>query len=247
MSPETRDFSYSAESIRSEDGNSFRNLYRWFFVLEWWSLLLLLQTGVLFYLPFALSSISRYPERQIVLWGIALGSGIVLVFPSAGAATIFMTLHYKCWKLIQDGHARTEPTKAVGLMFAPLFNLYWGFVAFRGLALDMNAYMRRHGLKAPPASVGLTTAYCVGGVLGILPGLRIVSMLPLFALQVLVIRSLKNTAAEIADAQAGTTHHGRQGQLWPAVLLTCACVVSAGLAALVGFLFWPSHPIEWTK
>jgi hypothetical protein len=87
----------------------------------------------------------------------------------------------------------------------------------------------------------------MGGVLGIVPGLRIVSMLPLFALQVLVIRSLKNTAAEIADAQAGTIHHARKGHVWPAVLLTFACLVSAGLAVLVGFLFWPSHPVEWTK
>ena len=219
-------------------------MYRWFFVCEWWTLFLLLQTGVIVYLSLALVSISQYPERQIVMWGIALVTGVGLLLPSTGATVASVALLYRCWKLIQDGHARTEPTRAVGLLFAPVFNLYWGFVAIRGLALDMNAYLRRHGLTARPASVRLATAYCIGGVLGILPGVRVVSMLPLIALQVVVIRSFKITAADIADAQAATIGQAREPRAWPAILLISACVASAGLAALLGFLFWPANAIQ---
>jgi hypothetical protein len=238
----SKDESLDTRPVIPRDGRAIRRLYRWFFVFEWWALFMLLQTGVVVWLSLSLKTISRFPERQLLMWGIALGSGILILLPSGVAATLFIALHYKCWELIQDGHARTEPVKAVGLMFAPVFNLYWGFVAIRGLALDMNAYVRRHALTAPKASVGLATAYCLGGVLGIVPGLRVVSMVPLFALQVLVIRSLKNTAAEIADA--GTNAHPREAKAWPGLLLACACIISAGLAALAGFLLWPQHATE---
>src|SRR5262249_1193601 len=47
-------------------------------------------------------------------------------------------LIYKAWDLIQDGRPQTTPGKAVGFLFIPFFNLYWIFIAFRGLAEDLN-------------------------------------------------------------------------------------------------------------
>jgi len=63
------------------------------------------------------------------------------------------------WKAIQDGHARTTPGPAVGLLFVPLFNLYWVFPAYRGFAEDFNRFTRRHSINAPPLPTGLFTTY----------------------------------------------------------------------------------------
>ena len=51
---------------------------------------------------------------------------------------------YRIWSVLQHGRPRTSPGKAVGLLFVPLFNLYWNFVAFYGLAQDWNQITARH-------------------------------------------------------------------------------------------------------
>ncbi len=45
---------------------------------------------------------------------------------------------HRGWKAVQDGKAQTTPGKAVGFMFIPIFNLYWGFVAWYGLMQEFN-------------------------------------------------------------------------------------------------------------
>ena len=44
---------------------------------------------------------------------------------------------------IQDGYARTTPGLAVGLMFIPVFNIYWQFVALKGLAEDFWSILKK--------------------------------------------------------------------------------------------------------
>jgi len=56
-------------------------------------------------------------------------------------------LLYHCWKLIPADIARTTPIKAVGFLLIPIFNLYWMFVAYRGLAKDMNKTSQRCGVQ----------------------------------------------------------------------------------------------------
>lgn len=103
--------------------------------------------------------------RKIFLWWVALLVSCVpfyllsLVFageawsvsltclyelPLLAAAVLQYILIYKLWQVIQDGHARTTPGKAIGFLFIPFFNLYWYYVAFHGLARDMNGYIERH-------------------------------------------------------------------------------------------------------
>ena len=53
-------------------------------------------------------------------------------------------LLYQFWKVNQDGSAGTTPGKAVGYLFIPIFNLYWLFRAYCGLANDQNRYIDRH-------------------------------------------------------------------------------------------------------
>jgi len=60
---------------------------------------------------------------------------------------------YKFWQVIQDGHARTIPGKAVGFLFIPIFSYYWLFVAYFGLAMDLNRYIERHFASRPEVTV----------------------------------------------------------------------------------------------
>jgi hypothetical protein len=64
--------------------------------------------------------------------------------PMMISLVLYFILMYKFWKIIQDDYARTTPGKAVGFLFIPVFNFYWYFVAYVGLAKDQNKYIVRH-------------------------------------------------------------------------------------------------------
>lgn len=74
------------------------------------------------------------------------------------AFVISNVMLYRGWTLVQRPGSPTTPGQAVGLMFVPLFNLYWQFIAIRGMAVEMNQ-QQRPGLKS--VNVGLATAVCV--------------------------------------------------------------------------------------
>ena len=54
------------------------------------------------------------------------------------AIVLSCIVHYKCWKAVPTEIARTTPGKAVGFLFIPVFNFYWAFVSYMGLAEDLN-------------------------------------------------------------------------------------------------------------
>lgn len=128
-----------------------------------------------------------------------------LVFPMQGLGGLLMMaggiagliLLYKEWSLIQDGQARTSPGQAIGFLFIPFFNLYWMFVAHRGLAEDLNNYARQRGIQAREVSVGFVTAALVLCLVPCLPGVGLLMML-------LAMNSIKNICVDIAQAKWGT-------------------------------------------
>jgi len=71
-----------------------------------------------------------------------------------------MMLLYQLWKLIPTDIARTTPSKAVGYTFIPFFAFYWIFVAYIGLAEDMNKTLRKHGIQYQ-VNEGLGVILCV--------------------------------------------------------------------------------------
>lgn len=105
---------------------------------------------------------------------VLIGAALVLVV--LGTIAFAMTLH-ALWKTIQpppravgvEGIARTSPAKAVGFLFIPLFNFYWIFQAWVGLATDTNRTLEARGIAAVPVSRGLAITVCVISVLSIVP------------------------------------------------------------------------------
>jgi hypothetical protein len=106
-----------------------------------------------------------------------------------------LLLLYQLWKVIPADIARTTPWFAVGGLFIPFFNIYWIFVAYWGLGIDMNAtlekYGKQHNVKE---SLGLTASI-----------LLLVPFLGIFGLIVLIffLKSVKNGAIALLE-QEGT-------------------------------------------
>jgi len=100
---------------------------------------------------------------------------------------VYCLLVFKMWAAIQDGHARTTPGKAVGLLFIPFYGLYWMFVVFRGFAQDYNALLERRQLKLPRLSTGLYTAFAVISLVTVIPYLGCITILPLLIVYPILI------------------------------------------------------------
>jgi hypothetical protein len=91
----------------------------------------------------------------------------------------------------------------VGFSFIPLFNFYWWFVAYAGLAKDNNAYMDKVGLQRPKMSHGLALSVCivgiVGNTIGLIPYVGIVVAIPSMIIGFLFVLQQKNAILAIMD------------------------------------------------
>lgn len=116
----------SLPQYKKVDPNSLTKLFWWWFGL------------MMFVVPIFIASLIFADQPWVI--------GLICAFeiPLFAGAVLQYILIYKFWQVIQDGFARTSPGKAVGFLFIPFFNFYWMYVAYHGLAKDMNAYIDRH-------------------------------------------------------------------------------------------------------
>ncbi|MBN2431627.1 MAG: type II secretion system protein GspG [Acidobacteria bacterium] len=178
-----------------------------------------------------------------------------LIFILALIYEIIVTclLVYKMWAAIQDGHARTTPGKAVGLLFVPFFGLYWVFVAFAGFARDYNALLDRHQLALPRLSTGLFTSFSVLSVISGIPYLGCLTLLPLLvvwpimaaktcdavnALPEIGTRPLESMSREELIQEASRRKAGTPGWAWVVVGVS----VGVGLLMIIGIIAAISIP-----
>jgi hypothetical protein len=70
--------------------------------------------------------------------GLLYIQGLVLVISFIPCGILL----YKFWATLPVGWRRTTPGRGVGFCFIPFFNLYWFYVAFHGLIIDLNRYRR---------------------------------------------------------------------------------------------------------
>ena len=111
-----------------------------------------------------------------------------------------LSIIHKSWEQIQDGDARTEPGKAVGFLFIPYYNLYWIFVAYKGLAEDMNKYMLDKGYaKDKVANEGLVLTTCIFHVCMVIPYINILLMIPMLILHYVMMNNIKNATVYLID------------------------------------------------
>jgi uncharacterized protein DUF4339 len=134
----------------------------------------------------------------ILLAAGALLSIVIIGIPAVIASVVLWAiLLYKLWSVIQDGEARTTPGKGVGFMFIPFFNYYWQFVAFWGLAQDMNKYTRARSIQAPVINEQLAMIVCILFCCGIIPYLGVLAVVAAVIMQILVLKDMRDAAIAI--------------------------------------------------
>ena len=75
------------------------------------------------------------------------------------SVAIEMLLFYKMWAAIQDDKTSISPGKAVGLLFIPVFNIYWALLMVTGFAEDYNAFIQRRAIKTKDLPMALFLIY----------------------------------------------------------------------------------------
>jgi len=129
----------------------------------------------------------------------------------AATATLILTIWYRAWSTIQDGHARTTPGRAIALLFVPLFNLYWVFVVVWGFAKDYNALVARHRIPFPKLPTGLFLAVSILSVTVWLPLVGFFSGLACAILGLIVLSrtcDVANNLYRVAISQATSSRAG---------------------------------------
>mgnify|MGYP001208139183 CR=1 FL=1 len=168
-----------------------KRLSSWF-TLFWVCLL----AGAVLSLPLFMTTGFTVPTR--------LTGGEILVvawFCCAVAAVIsYCLILHKLWTLIPANTARTTPVKAVGLLFIPLFNFYWNFVAFHGLAESLNALLRKSPIR-DRVGEGLSLAYCILMCFSVVPMVGTLAALVGSVFWIVALRQMKD--AGIALLQQG--------------------------------------------
>lgn len=95
-----------------------------------------------------------------------------LAFPLLVAnAALCAFLVHRMWSAVPTAQARTRPGWAVGLLFVPLFNLYWLFQAIAGFATDWNRSRPAGDARRLPSAPFV-----------LLPALSVLTAVTLFAL-----------------------------------------------------------------
>lgn len=95
----------------------------------------------------------------------------LLTLPAVASLVLELVVLYRNWCIIQDGRASTTPGRVVWFQFIPLFNLYWMFKAYWGLARDNNRFIERYFSSRPELQVrrskpGLALASIIFNLVG---------------------------------------------------------------------------------
>lgn len=138
--------------------------------------------------------------------------GVFLIFGFASAlaliaSVLFVIVIYRMWAAIQDGHARTDPGRAVGFLFIPFFNIYWAFQALLGFAKDYNSYLDRHGLDLRRLPEGIFVAYiilCLGAFIPFVGWLLVAANMVVGTIMIAKICDAVNALPNPGDSQGAS-------------------------------------------
>ncbi len=97
-------------------------------------------------------------------WPVFVLPGLVLLLCAGG---MLLDILSRAWATLACAAPRTTPSKAVGLLFVPLFNIFWLFVAIYGFAIDWNRITSQHPnlAAAPRMNRGVFLAFCATSAL----------------------------------------------------------------------------------
>jgi hypothetical protein len=121
----------------------------------------------------------------------------IMVAVALIASVVGYVLLYRLWLTIQDGAPRTTPGRAVGFCLIPLYNIYWNYIAYVGLADDINRYCDERNITGPRVN-GVMARLWYGMLLcAMLPGIGEIVSIPVVVLQLSLLRQMVAVAALI--------------------------------------------------
>jgi len=167
------------------------------------------------------------PQELLTNANLLLGFGLLCLseIPMLISLVLDFILIYRFWQIIQDGFARTTPGKAVGFLLIPVFNIYWYFVAYVGLAKDQNKFIARHFDSQQQKLRKAHPSYSLGYL--ILTALIFVAFFIAWLLMIINLAILKN------DPEAFNA--AIQPYSW---ILTAVFLVLYGFRILINFDFF---------
>lgn len=180
----------SAEKIRKR--------WTWYNICMWGSFAL-----IPFIIAFAVMGEERVIDDELG-FGLAGFLGFVAFCGLIATLPFGLSIIYKAWEQIEDGKdTRTEPGKAVGYLFIPYYNLYWIFIAYKGLAEDMNKYILEKGYSGEKVvNEGLVLTACIFNVCMVIPYINMLLLIPNFILHYVMLNNLKNGTIYLIDHKA---------------------------------------------
>jgi len=140
------------------------------------------------------------------LTGWLVVTALVALVTSIIGVVFTLKILYRGWLAIQDEHARTTPEKAIGFLFIPVYNLYWIFVAWAGLAKNFNSFISRYNIPARRLSEGLFTTQCVLLIAGIiLNRIPVIDIIYVIVISIIILVILWNITRAVNDVYACMT------------------------------------------
>ncbi len=142
-------------------------------------------------------------EIGFICEGVSIIFSLIAITALIKQFVAFCKFLHGCWETIQDdGYAITTPNKAVSFLFIPIFNFYWIFIAYYGLARQVNEYIDRHKLDdRKKIKKGQTLTFCIltiGAVVVPFIGWFILTIISIF-LYFMIIANFRQSCAFIAD------------------------------------------------
>jgi hypothetical protein len=112
---------------------------------------------------------------------------------------LLAVLLYRLWRALRSRINGVRPGQAAGFMFIPFFNLYWQFIALRGLAVEMNRAIAEMNLPIRPLSVGLATSMCILMCFAWLPGIGLLATVAWAICGTLLVKSMLAIADQVRN------------------------------------------------
>jgi len=138
-----------------------------------------------------------YEDGLVILGGVLIALAVVLAIWFVVLMYIYI---YRMWWMLPVSYARTSPGKAVGFCFIPFFNLYWVFVAYYGWSKDYNRFLQETGRPyARRMSEGLFLTMCIFIVLGAIPFINYLLIIPNMIISIIVFYKICSAINSMAD------------------------------------------------
>ena len=163
-----------------------------------WIILVILSTLLLIF-GFILLIVGQesYEDGLVILGGVLFALAVVLWIWLVVIVYIYI---YRMWWMLPASYARTSPGKAVGFCFIPVFNLYWVFVVYYGWSKDYNRFLQETGRPfSRRMPEGLFLTMCVLIVLGAIPFINYLVMIPNMIISLIVFYKICSAIDSMAD------------------------------------------------